>query len=1522
MTGNDAEHTPSPDAFEGSLDIAIVGMAARFPKARGVQEYWSNLVEGVCSRTEFTEQELLDRGVDPALLADPDFVRAGYLLEDSDAFDAGFFGYPPREAELMDPQHRVLLECGWTALESAGYDPQRYDGLIGVYAGAGFNTHLLADVATHLSAAEVMDDKRVGIGNRHDFLATKLSYKLGLQGPSINIQSACSTSLVAIVQACQGLLDYQCDMALAGGAAVNQTRRKGYLYSQDGLYSPDGVCRTFDARAEGTVAGEGVGMVVLKRLKDAVEHGDHIHAVIKGGAVNNDGSRRAGFTAPSAVAQADVIATALANADVAADSIRYVEVHGVATILGDPIEVSALASVYADVPHHHCVLGSAKPNIGHLDIAAGVAGLIKAALVVEHGLIPPTLHFEHPNPRIDLDHGPFRVSTELSRWPQDDGPRRAAVSSFGLGGTNAHVILEQPPCLPPPPPTDPERKEHILVLSAKTPSALDSATDRFHEYLREHREQPLEDIAFTLQQGRQAFPYRRALVGDSVDDALEALEHRVGGRLLTARAEDTADRPVGFMFAGVGGQFPGMARQLYEREPVFSEAVDRCAEIVTPILGQDIRPLAFMHGTTAFAGAAQDFDLRAMLLQPQGTDRLLDRPHIAYPAVFALEYGLVQLWASWGVQPEAMIGHSLGEYVAACVAGVFSLPDVLRLIIERARLIEAQGEGAMLVVPLSQDAAARYTGAEVCLAAVNSAQTCVLSGPREAIEQVEMRLDQDDVVHRRVPTRFAFHSPMMDPVVEPFHELLCQVELKPPEIPFVSNVTGDWITAQEATDPRYWARHVRDTVRFADGVNTLCSGTDIMLVELGPGRALVPDVLQHTVSTQSDRVVVSSLPGAVGGQSDRAALLTAAGRLWLAGREHPFPAHPAGRRTALPTYPFERVTYRLGSRSASIPPATTRQRELSDYFYAPSWQRQIPAAPTSEPKDLATRRWLVFLDGHGVGAGLVAGLRGLGAAVRTVSIGRAWHEDADGGYVLDPADPEHFARLADALRAQGQLADRVVHCWGVGADADHVRHSDESAALLDRAFGSLVRWAQATEDELLTVERRWDVLSTEVCQVLGDEVLCPPKAAVQGLCVVLPQEYPLLDCAHLDLPTTGPAEVPALVERLMRELSADSGRHTRALRGRHLWAPAYLPSPPPDADTPMVKRDGVYLITGGLGRIGLQVARTFAECDQVRLVLLGRTMLPPRASWDDPHHAERVVRRIAAVRELEALGAEVTPVSADVSDLEEMTKAREAILSRHGAIDGVVHCAGTTGSAAHRSVAELGPDEIAQHWVPKVHGVHVLDEVLADQSPDFALLCSSIASVLGGPGLGAYAAANAVLDAFAQSGGRSHLSWTSVNWEAWSFSPPHPGGDTGRGTALTPAEGRGVTHRLLLADHQPQVVISTEDLEQRRAGWLAPLQETEPAAHRYGRPNLPRPYIAPSGTTEREVARIWQDLLGLEDVGVNDNFFELGGSSLLGLQVVHRLRRQLSTAVPLTIVYEGPTVRTLAALVDGLKADL
>jgi acyl transferase domain-containing protein len=1505
------------ESLQDSLDIAVVGMAGRFPGAATVSEFWRGLRSGRCAISYFNSADHPTGSTPLAGRPDePRLVRAGYVLEGAEQFDAQFFGYSPRAAELMDPQQRVLLECAWTALESAGYDTQRYEGAVGVYAGAGHNTYLLVNVGSRPDLGSAVADKQVLIGNRSDFLTGRISHKLGLRGPSVNVQTACSTSLVAIAEACQALLAFQCDMAVAGGVAVDLTRRRGYQYHPEGLLSPDGYCRTFDAQAGGTAAGEGVGVVVLKRLDDALTDRDHIHAVVKGAAVNNDGARRAGFGTPSAPAQAACIRAALDNAGVAPETIQYVEAHGTGTAIGDLVEVSALDAVYGGTSAGTCYLGSVKTNIGHLDAAAGVAGFIKTVLALEHHEIPPSLHFTEPNRLLRQEGSPFRVATTLTEWPGQRRPHRAAVSSFGLGGTNAHVLLEQAPELSR---ADPPDREQLLVLSARTPKALEEVTDRLEEHLRDHPELALADVAFTLQHGRRRLPNRRVLIARHTPEALNALRMRDDGRMLTALVEDIAQRPVAFMFSGFGDQYPGMAAGLYEDQPVFRDAVDTCVELLAPLLDENITTYAFTRqpaSSTEDGGPRPDSYLQRLMAPPERGPHPLDRPSLGYPAVFVLEYALAELWACWGVQPEAMIGHSLGEYVAACAASVFSLPDALRLVVERARLIEERGAGAMVAVPLTEREAARHVTDEVCIAAVNDPHTCVLSGTVTGIERVLRDLARQGTVFRRLKTEYAFHSPLMDPVVEPYTELVRNVRLDPPKVPFVSNLTGTWINEEEATRPDYWARQLREPVRYADGIGELWSLPDVALLEIGPGQSLVTAALHHPGATASTgRPAVPSLPGACDDATDRAALLRAAGQLWLAGVNVGLPPEGEARRVPLPGYPFDRQRFLIEPGARSTGSGRVASRDSADpaqWCYSPTWRR-LPAAAVDA--DLAGG-WLMFADSAGVAERLAAQVRERGGQVVTVVAGASWTEQPDRGFVVDPGNREHYRELAQILRARGCLPDRVVHCWGVGTDGGDADDATGYAHLLERGFGSLTGWALAAGTELMTGRQEWFVVTSGACSVLGDEPLCPPKAAVRGLCAVLRQEYPGLSVTHADLAAGDIGRDPsAAADRLLDTLAGHPCEYTVALRGRHRWAPAYQVIPLPARPCTTIRAGSTYLITGGLGRIGLLAARVLAERAAVNLVLLSRTWFPPQEQWDDPSLGPEAARGVRAVRDLERLGARVLVVAADVADAERMREVKRMTLASFGAICGLLHCAGVTGDEAHRAVADLDAGHTAAHFNAKVHGPRILAEILSDQPLEFAILCSSVAAVVGGLGYAAYAAANSVLDAFALRRGGV---WTSVNWEAWDFQDGAALPAAVRELALAPTEGRLLLDQLVDAVPQPQLVVSTTDVDRRQAWWADAVNAPLPR-QRYERPRLRNPYVQPETPTEHRIAEVWQELLGVDQIGANDSFFELGGSSLLGLKVVHRFRQEMALAMPLHAIYEGPTVRSLARIVDQLR---
>ncbi|MEG4499157.1 beta-ketoacyl synthase N-terminal-like domain-containing protein [Microcoleus sp. F10-C6] len=948
------DNSETTNSIEG---IAIIGMAGRFPGAKNVDEFWENLRDGVESISFFSERELESFGIDESVVRDPRYVKARAVLEDIELFDASFFGFNPREAEITDPQHRFFLESAWQALESSGYNSETYEGSIGVYAGAGsYNTYLLNNLYPNRKLRESVGDFQLTIANEKDFLSTRVSYKLNFKGPSVTVQTACSTSLVAISMACQSLLNYQCDMALAGGVSIGVNQKTGYFYQEGMILSPDGHCRAFDARAQGTVNGSGVGIVVLKRLEEAIADGDYIHAVIKGSALNNDGAFKIGYTAPSIDGQAQAIADALAIAEIPPETVSYIETHGTGTPLGDPIEIAALTQAFSleTKKKGFCAIGSAKTNIGHLDTAAGVTGLIKTVQALKHQLIPPSLHFEQANPKIDFANSPFYVNTKLSEWKAGKTPRRAGVSSFGIGGTNAHVVLEEAPTVEK---SGESRPSQLLVLSAKTSTALDCAAVNLSEYLKQHPDENLADVAYTLQIGRRAFSHRRIVVCNDIKEGVIALDTLDAKRVFTS-FQESKNRPVVFMFSGQGSQYINMSLELYQVEPTFREQIDLCSEILKPHLGIDLRDV--LYPTEAQAEAATN---------------QLKQTAITQPALFAIEYALAKLWMSWGVHPKAMIGHSIGEYVAACLAGVFSLEDGLSLVAARGKLMQQLPSGSMLAVPLPEQQIQPFLGEKLDLAVINGASMSVVSGATDAVDELAQKLLAKGVECRRLHTSHAFHSQMMEPILEPFTEQVKKVKLNSPKIPYVSNVTGNWITATEATNPSYYAQHLRQTVRFADGLQQLLKDQNQILLEVGPGRTLNTLAKQHP-NKRAEQIVLSSLRHPQDQNSDVAFLLTTLGKLWLGGVQidwSKFYADEQRYRLPLPTYPFERQRYWIEApgieqpiKIASLPDENSPKLDSTLLHSRPNLHSTY-VAPRDEIEQTIARIWQNFLGIEQVG---------------------------------------------------------------------------------------------------------------------------------------------------------------------------------------------------------------------------------------------------------------------------------------------------------------------------------------------------------------------------------------------------------------------------------------------------------------------------------------------------------------------------------------------------------------------------
>ena len=875
--------------------VAIIGMAGRYPGADNVTELWNNLCNGIESTSFFTDAQL-DISVSIELRNNPGYVMARGVISGIDQFDAAFFGINPYEAEIMDPQHRLFLEMSWNALENAGYAPDspaaQQAGWIAVYGGVYNNTYYSQNVITRPDLIKRAGDFQTMTATEKDYVAMRVSNKLNLKGPSVTVHTACSTSLVAISQAWHALVSQQCDLALAGGASITVPQNTGHIYAEGCMLSKDGHTRPFDSNAQGTVFSDGVGVVVLKRLKDAKRDADTIYAVILGVAMNNDGGNKMSFSAPSIEGQASVISKAQALAGVNPESISYVEAHGTATPVGDPVEVEALTQAFraGTYKKQYCVLGSIKSNFGHTTIAAGVAGIIKTSLALKHEQLPPTVNYEHPNPKIDFSNTPFVVRNKLTAWPKGDTPRRAGVSSFGVGGTNAHVVLEEAPNQPL---SGPSRTKKLLMLSAKSQQALDTMTDNLSAYLKINPEANLADIAFTLQTGRKNLPFRRWILCDTVANAIQNLDKLDQGSSAT-RMTELRQPEVIFMFPGQSSQYVNMGLHLYQHEEIFRQVVDTCAEYFMAHLNRDLRQILYPDSDRTAEACA-----------------LLKETWITQPALFTIEYGLYCLWKSWGVHPAAMIGHSVGEIVAATVAGVFLLEDACKIVANRGRMMHGLPGGSMLSVRLSAEETRVHLTPELEIASYNAPHLCVVSGPDAAIDKLQAEFAAKSVMSTRLQTSHAFHSAMMDLIVDDFAKLVESVSLSTPQIPFISTVTGTWITDKQATDPVYWARHLREPVQFGAGINTIWQQPERVLLEAGPGTVLTTLARQSATDIKK-QIALASLPAATEDQAELATIQKTIGKLWQTGvllDWTSFYAHENRLRLPLPTYPFDKKTY-------------------------------------------------------------------------------------------------------------------------------------------------------------------------------------------------------------------------------------------------------------------------------------------------------------------------------------------------------------------------------------------------------------------------------------------------------------------------------------------------------------------------------------------------------------------------------------------------------------------------------------
>ncbi|NET68996.1 MAG: SDR family NAD(P)-dependent oxidoreductase [Moorea sp. SIO1G6] len=1569
-----------------STEIAVIGMAGRFPGADNLDQFWQNLQNGTESITFLSDAELLDSGIDPSLLSHPNYVKANPILSEVEYFDANFFGYSGREAELMDPQQRLLMECAWESLEDAGYNPLTYAGSIGLYAGAMLNTYFVNNLLPNRDKLDSHDDLRVitpdsmggfqlMIANDKDYLTTRISYKLNLTGPSVNVQTACSTSLVTVHMAAQSLLNGECDLALAGGVSVQVPQRVGHLY-QDGLMvSPDGHCRAFDAQAEGTIFGSGIGLVVLKRLEAALTDGDHIYAVIKGSAINNDGGNKVGYAVPNGEGQATAVAEAIATANVNPETITYVETHGTGTLLGDPIEFGGLSQAFQGKTDRKqfCAIGSVKTNVGHLQITSGIAGFIKTVLALYHKQLPPSLHFETPNPKIDFDNSPFFVNTTLSEWNTNGQPRRAGVNSLGIGGTNAHVVLEEAPENEKRKTKNEngdgieERSHHILTLSAKTASALQGLVNRYHNYLNANTEVEIADICYTTHVGRAHFDHRLGIVSESSTDLHQKLasvlndDGEFNPELVPGcyqgQTHGSARSQIAFLFTGQGAQYVNMGRELYQTQSVFRSAIDQCDQILRSELDSSLLDI----------------------LYPQKTDEqgssLLEETGYTQPALFAIEYALAQLWQSWGIEPTVVMGHSVGEYVAATIAGVFSLETGLKLIAARGKLMQQlSARGVMVSVMASEEQVRSLISPDaekVSIAAINGPESIVISGDSEAIAAICSKLEALGVKTKPLQVSHAFHSPLMKPMVAEFETVAKEITYSQPQIPLISNVTGKQV-GEEITSAEYWVNHVRQPVQFAQSMKTLHQKGYEIFLEIGPK----PILLAMGSQCVPEGIGVW-LPSLRPGVDEWQQMLSSLGQLYVQGVKVDWSGLDrdySRNKVVLPTYPFQRERYWIETKengyqkngslisdsntaivnllsqgatdalaqqleqSANFSPeqlkllpeilevlAKKHQRQLAaatikDWFYQLHWK---PLPQTQPQTSIQPSHWLIFADTTGVAEKLAQKLQQQGNECSLVYRADNYQKQSAGKYQINPCAPQEFEQLYKAILETSQLQlSKVIHLWSLDAPdtQDLTLNALEQTQL--SGCGSVLNLLQ-TVLKTTSIPQLWLVTRGAQSVLSRTEKLAVAASPLWGLGRVVSLENPQLwgGLVDLDLQTS-----EYEVERLLQLLVNNSEEDYIALRGEKTYVARLVKQSPQASSQPLsLSSDATYLITGGLGALGLHTAQWLVEKGATNIVLTGRSA--PSAT------AQEIIDQLEQAR------CQVSVLLGDISVEQDVAQIIQQIQTSLPTLKGVIHAAGVLDDA---TLQQMSWDNFAKVIAPKVTGTWHLHQFTQHLPLDFFVCFSSMASLIGSPGQGNYAAANTFMDAIAHYRRAIGLSGLSINWGPWSsggmaarLGAQHQNRiDTSGISDIAPEQGMYALEELLgnqsLIEQVGVISVKWSLLAQqwsninnssllRELLQKEELQEQQVLKQKADREILEKLETASEGERQ-EILREYirgqvAQVLGLSSSQLpemNLGFMEMGMDSLTTVELKNRLQAQLGTALPGTVAMEYPTIETLS----------
>ena len=1466
-------------------DIAIIGMSVRFPQARNIDEFWKNLIDEREMSRFYSPEELKDLGLSEEQIKDPNYIPVDGSIADSDLFDYSFFDYTHAEAVLMDPQTRLLHQSVWHGLEDAGYPPLSYNGKIGLYLSASQNLIWQAHSLSN-------PDERVN-PFFHEQIASKnfasmlISYKLNLKGPSVYSDTACSSSLTSIHLACRSIWMRECNIAVAGGASINSREGVGYTYDPQAIFSSDGHCRAFDKDATGTTAGDGVGIIILKRLEDAINDRDQVYAVIRSTAVNNDGDRKVGFTAPSVKGQAECIGLAQRIADVTPESISYVEAHGTATRMGDPIEIQALNKVFGKTKGHQCAIGTVKSNIGHLDVAAGVAGVVKTALSLKNKVLPASLNFKTSNPEINFDLGPFYVNAKTKEWSKEtSAPRRAGVSSFGIGGTNAHVILEEAQEFAK---GSESREFKLLTYSSKSVEAIQKYSEQLASFLKENGEVDLNDLAYTLSTGREAFQMRDFLVCNSRQQALDQLRIKIEDNHLHTNAKE---RPtIIFMFPGQGSQYYKMLEGIYQQEPFFKAKMDEGFDLFYKKTGVNFSGII---GYTA-SGEINDGDINQSLY--------------TQPLIFLTQYALGMQLIEWGIQPDFIVGHSFGDYAAAGVGGAFSFEDGIDIVLKRAELTNTISNGRMVSVAAPMDTVAPILPKELSIATINTNDTCVVSGRREYFEDFIPQLEERDISYSILKIDQAGHSAQMDDISEAFANYLDKVEFLKLKYTLISNLIGKEADPDDFINTDFWIRHLRDTVNFAESVAYLMKKPSPVFIEVGTSNIMSGIVNEH-ITKKPDCVTVNLTRHPKEEINDVRFMMTGIGKLWSHGVTidwKKFYEKETRNKISAPGYAFDGDSFpvKVNPFARLTNPLTRDTKQpISDWFYTPGWKKSILKIDETKLKE--SLNLLIFSDESPLVSRLVERLETDGHQVFIVNE-RSELGQSERTFDLDSMNEEHYKQLFSELDKKEFNIDQVIYTWEHRKEltAKHIINASWSVTLL------LKKLVEASSNlRKITFLESYNQMEFDS----GEENLFMGTARVLGY--VMAQENQGIFASSIDIDKK--LFDDQSVELITKEINHNYAEMEVAFRNGIRWEFGYQSlSLSEGTEEQYLTKKGVYLITGGLGYIGSRIADFLCEKHDARVILTGRSEITNKNNRNKPFLDENILSsKVKNLNKLKENGYQVEYRQLDISDAQALSSMIEQLNAKYGEITGIIHTAGHTVMDDFKPIEWVEKETIHNQFKPKVNGVLNLHNAYKDNKIGFVWMTSSLASIIGGLTYGPYAAANRFMDEFIEAQKGTNSGFFCVNLDR-----------VGEGY-IEDNELIELFRRSFSIGNLSRLVVSVRPLK----NWISSipsLKESAPQtsnSDKKPRPNLDIRYVAPSSEMEIKICEIWQDFFHLERVGIDDNFIEIGGDSLKAMSIGKIIYKEMNIEISLKDFYSKLTVREIskelemAAMIKSVEA--